>query len=151
MALAGRTSGASKRTVRHGEPEDHRRRQRNERRDQRQQVCLGTHPVGLGATNASVKDRDHVRRFRSRLAIGNIGVVIRVGVVLTGVSQEVDPDFPLFLGGMLAGICLAVAGLVYVVAVPGSPALALAYGFAALGAIFFSVGALAAAGLWVYT
>jgi hypothetical protein len=74
-----------------------------------------------------------------------------VGVDLSAVSRELDPDFPLFLGGMLAGICLAVAGLVYVVALPGSPALALAYGFAALGAVFLAVGALAATGLWLYT
>ncbi|MFB6140841.1 MAG: hypothetical protein ABEJ26_10450 [Halosimplex sp.] len=62
---------------------------------------------------------------------------------------ELTPDFPLFLGGMLAGICGAVAGLVYVVALPGSPAVPLAYGFGALGLTFLAVGALAAAGLWL--
>lgn len=66
-----------------------------------------------------------------------------------GVSQELTYDFPLFLGGMLAAICLAVAALVYVVALPGSPALALAYGFAALAAVFFGLGVLAAAGIAV--
>jgi hypothetical protein len=65
------------------------------------------------------------------------------------VSQELTYDFPLFLGGMLAAICLAVAALVYVVALPGSPALALAYGFAALAAVFLGLGVLAAAGIAV--
>ena len=65
------------------------------------------------------------------------------------VPAELTPDFPLFLGGMLAGICAAVAALVYVVALPGSPAVGLAYGFAALGAVFLAIGALAAALLWV--
>lgn len=65
------------------------------------------------------------------------------------VTQDLTPDFPLFLGGMLAGICLAVAGLVYVVALPGSPAVALAYGFAAIGALFLAVGVLAAVALWL--
>lgn len=61
------------------------------------------------------------------------------------VSQELTYDFPLFLGGMLAAICLAVAALVYVVALPGSSAVALAYGFAALGVAFLGVGVLGAA------
>lgn len=65
----------------------------------------------------------------------------------TDVVQELTYDFPLFLGGMLAAVCLAVAALVYVVALPGSPALALAYAFAALGAAFLGVGVLAAAGI----
>lgn len=64
-------------------------------------------------------------------------------------SQELTPDFPLFLGGMLAAICFAVAGLVWVVALPGSPAVALAYGFAALGGAFLAVGVLVAGALWV--
>ena len=63
--------------------------------------------------------------------------------------QELTYDFPLFLGGMLAAICLAVAALVYVVALPGSPALALAYGFAALAAVFLGIGVLAAAAIAV--
>ncbi|WP_459191973.1 hypothetical protein [Halosimplex sp. J119] len=63
---------------------------------------------------------------------------------------ELTPDFPLFLGGMLAAICGAVAALVYVVALPGSPAVGLAYGFAALGATFFALGAVAAGGLWLF-
>ena len=63
---------------------------------------------------------------------------------------ELDPGFPLFLGGMLAGICGAVAALVYAVAPPGSPAVALAYGFAALGVTFFAVGVLAALALWLW-
>lgn len=63
---------------------------------------------------------------------------------------ELDPDFPLFLGGVLAAICLAVAGLVYVVALPGSPAIGLSYLFGALGALFLAVGILAALGIWVY-
>ncbi|WP_164471713.1 hypothetical protein [Halosimplex salinum] len=63
---------------------------------------------------------------------------------------QLDPDFPLFLGGMLAGICLFVAALVYVVALPGSPALVLSYAFGALGAVFLGVGVLAAVGLWAY-
>lgn len=63
---------------------------------------------------------------------------------------ELTPDFPLFLGGMLAGICGAVAVLVYVIALPGSPAIGLAYGFAALGLTFLALGALAAGGLWLY-
>ncbi|MEF8851322.1 MAG: hypothetical protein V5A44_12045 [Haloarculaceae archaeon] len=62
---------------------------------------------------------------------------------------ELTYDFPLFVGGMLAAICLAVAALVYVVALPGSPALALAYGFAALAAVFFGLGALAAVAIAV--
>mgnify|MGYP000551384961 CR=1 FL=1 len=65
------------------------------------------------------------------------------------VSQELTWDFPLFLGGMLAAICLAVAALVYVVALPGSSAVVLAYAFAALAAVFFGVGALAAAAIAV--
>jgi|GEM_PF-1516804 len=65
------------------------------------------------------------------------------------VPQELTWDFPLFVGGMLAAICLAVAALVYVVALPGSSANALAYAFAALGAVFFGIGALAAAGISV--
>jgi hypothetical protein len=63
--------------------------------------------------------------------------------------QELTYDFPLFLGGMLAAICLGVAALVYVVALPGSPAVALAYGFAALAAVFLGLGVLAAAGIAV--
>lgn len=74
---------------------------------------------------------------------------MRGGADTPPVSRDLDPDFPLFLGGMLAGICLAVAALVYVVALPGSPVVALAYGFAALGAVFLAVGVLAAAGLWL--
>ncbi len=66
------------------------------------------------------------------------------------VPAELTPDFPLFLGGMLAGICGAVAALVYVVALPGSPAVALAYGFAALAVVFLAIGALAGAGLWLW-
>ena len=65
------------------------------------------------------------------------------------VPQELTWDFPLFLGGVLAAICLAVAALVYVVALPGSSAVVLAYAFAALAAVFFGVGALAAAGIAV--
>lgn len=65
--------------------------------------------------------------------------------------QELTYDFPLFLGGMLAAICLAVAALVYVVALPGSPAVALAYGFAALAAVFLGFGVLAAAGIVVFS
>jgi hypothetical protein len=65
------------------------------------------------------------------------------------VPQELTWDFPLFVGGMLAAICLAVAGLVYVVALPGSPANVLAYAFAALAAVFLGVGVLAAAGIAV--
>ena len=61
------------------------------------------------------------------------------------VPQELTYDLPLFLGGMLAAICLAVAALVYVVALPGSPTLALAYGFAALGVAFLGVGMVGAA------
>jgi len=67
------------------------------------------------------------------------------------VPQELTWDFPLFLGGMLAAICLAVAALVYVVALPGSSAIALAYAFAALAAVFFGIGALAAAGIAVFS
>ncbi|ELZ21780.1 hypothetical protein C475_18576 [Halosimplex carlsbadense 2-9-1] len=63
---------------------------------------------------------------------------------------RLDPDFPLFLGGMLAAICAAVAAMIYVVALPGSPAVALAYGFGALGLTFLGIGCLAALGLWVY-
>jgi len=63
---------------------------------------------------------------------------------------QLDPDFPLFLGGMLAAICGAVAGLIYVVALPGSSAVALAYAFGALGVAFLAIGVLAAVGLWVY-
>ena len=63
---------------------------------------------------------------------------------------ELDPDFPLFLGGMLAGNCDAVAALVYAVAPSGSPAVALVYGFAALGITFFAVGVLAALALWLW-
>lgn len=66
----------------------------------------------------------------------------------SAVTPDLTPDFPLFLGGMLAGLCLAVAGLVYVVALPGSPAVALAYGFAAMGALFLALGVLAAVALW---
>jgi hypothetical protein len=65
------------------------------------------------------------------------------------VPWELTPDFPLFLGGMLAVICGAVAALIYVVALPGSPAVALAYGFGALGATFFALGTLAAIALWI--
>ncbi|WP_436908969.1 hypothetical protein [Halosimplex marinum] len=61
-----------------------------------------------------------------------------------------DPDFPLFLGGMLAAICGAVAVLVYVVALPGSAVVALAYAFGGLGIVFLLCGMLAALGLWVY-
>ncbi|QLH81699.1 hypothetical protein [Halosimplex pelagicum] len=57
---------------------------------------------------------------------------------------ELTPDFPLFLGLMLAAICGAVAALVYVVALPGSPAVALAYGFGGLGLTFLAMGAVAA-------
>jgi hypothetical protein len=67
------------------------------------------------------------------------------------VPQELTWDFPLFLGGMLAAICLAVAALVYVVALPGSSATVLAYAFAALGAVFFGTGVLAAAGIAVFS
>ncbi|WP_436932708.1 hypothetical protein [Halosimplex halobium] len=63
---------------------------------------------------------------------------------------QLDPDFPLFLGGMLAAICGAVAGLIYVVALPGSSVVALAYAFGALGAVFLGIGVLAAVALWVY-
>lgn len=62
---------------------------------------------------------------------------------------ELTPDFPLFLGGMVAAICFVVAGLVYVVALPGSPAVALAYTFGTLGLAFLAVGGLAAVVLWV--
>ncbi|WP_135364266.1 hypothetical protein [Halosimplex halophilum] len=57
---------------------------------------------------------------------------------------ELTPDFPLFLGVMLAAICGAVAALVYVVALPGSPAVGLAYGFGALGLSFLAIGVVAA-------
>jgi len=78
-----------------------------------------------------------------------------MGFTVTGgdrehMPAELTPDFPLFLGGMLAGICGVVAALVYVVALPGSPAVALAYGFAALGVTFLAIGGLVAAGLWLY-
>jgi hypothetical protein len=66
------------------------------------------------------------------------------------VVQELTPDFPLFLGGMLAGICLAVAALVWVVALPDSPAVVLAYAFLGLGGIFLGVGVLAALVLWAF-
>jgi len=62
---------------------------------------------------------------------------------------QLDPDFPLFLGGMLAAICGAVAGLIYVVALPGSSAVALAYAFGALGVVFLATGGLAALGIWM--
>jgi hypothetical protein len=65
------------------------------------------------------------------------------------VGQELTPDFPIFVGGMLAGICLFVAGLVYSVALPGSPALGIAVVFAALGALFLGLGLLAGGVLWV--
>jgi len=66
------------------------------------------------------------------------------------VPAELTPDFPLFLGVMLAAICGAVAALVYTVALPGSSAVALAYGFGALGLTFLAVGVLAAALLWAF-
>jgi len=67
---------------------------------------------------------------------------------VTTVPAELTPDFPLFLGLMLAAICGAVAALVYVVALPGSAAVGLAYGFGALGLAFLAVGVVAAGLLW---
>ena len=61
------------------------------------------------------------------------------------VPQELTYDLPLFLGAMLAAICLAAAALVCAVALPRSPTLALAYGFAALGVTFLGIGTVGAA------
>lgn len=63
---------------------------------------------------------------------------------------ELTADFPLFVGGMLAGICLFIAGFAYVLALPGSPVVSLAYGFAGLGVAFVVVGAFASLVLAVY-
>jgi hypothetical protein len=62
--------------------------------------------------------------------------------------MDADPGLPLFVGGMLAAICLFVAGLTYVVAPggfeSGGPVVGLAVGIAGLGVVFLAVGGLAA-------
>lgn len=63
-------------------------------------------------------------------------------------ARDADPGLPLFVGGMLAAICLFVAGLTYVVAPGGdggSPVVGLAVGIAGLGVVFLAIGALVAA------
>jgi hypothetical protein len=64
-----------------------------------------------------------------------------------------DPGLSLFVGGMLAAICLFVAGLTVVVA-PGSlgdggPVIGLAVGIAGLGVVFLAIGAAVAGVLTV--
>jgi hypothetical protein len=59
-------------------------------------------------------------------------------------STDADPGLPLFVGGMLAAICLFVAGLTFVVAPgglgDGGPVIGLAVGIAGLGGVFLALG-----------
>jgi hypothetical protein len=65
-------------------------------------------------------------------------------------ASDGDPGLPLFVGGMLAAICLFVAGLAVVVTPGGleggGPVIGLAVGIAGLGVVFLAIGA-AVAGL----
>lgn len=62
--------------------------------------------------------------------------------------MDADPGLPLFVGGMLAAICLFVAGLTFAVAPgglgDGGPVIGLAIGIAGLGGVFLAIGALVA-------
>jgi len=64
-------------------------------------------------------------------------------------ASDGDPGLPLFVGGMLAAICLFVAGLTAVVAPggfeDGGPVIGLAVGIAGLGVVFLVLGAVIAA------
>ena len=80
---------------------------------------------------------------------GPSGHVFYGGPVRPGMATDGDPGLPLFVGGMLAAICLFVAGLTYVV-VPGGfdeggPVIGLAVGIAGLGGVFLVLGAAVAA------
>lgn len=63
---------------------------------------------------------------------------------------DADPGLPLFVGGMLAAICLFVAGLTSVVAgdAGGGALTGLSLGIAGLGGVFLLLGALVAAFVW---
>lgn len=65
-----------------------------------------------------------------------------------------DPGLPLFVGGLLAGICLFVAALTAVVTPGGTSAsgalTGLAVGIAGLGAVFLGLGALVAGVVYLW-